>query len=164
MTEYFGGWVRAAALMAVICGLALMLTPRGRAGAVLKIVCVLVMIFSIIRPIMSRAMPSLSLNIAQYRQQAQEITNQTRQQEANLNRSIIERQCAAYILNKAQSMGVEAAQVSVLAKWSEGGCWYPYEVSLGGRASPQVKNSLRAVIAGELGIPAERQSWSDENG
>ncbi len=164
MTELLGGWVRTIAAVAIICSAALMLTPSGKAKSVLKIVCALVMVFSVISPLMNKKLPLLSMDIAQYKQNAQEVIAQAKEEETKLNRTIIEEQCAAYILNKAQSLGIEGINVSVSAKWGDEGCWYPYEISILGEVISADKNRLSNLIAGELGIPAQRQNWGSNNG
>ena len=76
-----------------------------------------------------------------------------------LNRTIIERECAAYILDKADALGLAVSSAAVTARWSEEGFWYPWESRAA--CSESDRETLSAVIEAELGIPAERQSWEE---
>jgi hypothetical protein len=62
-------------------------------------------------------------------------------------------------LDKADALGISAADAAVTARWSEEGFWYPWESQVscpeGGRAA------LSEAIEAELGIPPERQSWEE---
>ena len=55
---------------------------------------------------------------------------QGEQYSKNLNRTIIEGECRAYILDKADETGTELAEVTVTAEWSTDGYWYPHEVRI----------------------------------
>ena len=76
-----------------------------------------------------------------------------------LQRTVIESELRAYILDKADALGISAADAAVTARWSEEGFWYPWESRVscpeGGRAA------LSEAIEAELGIPPERQSWEE---
>ena len=76
-----------------------------------------------------------------------------------INQTIIERECAAYILDKADALGLAVSSAAVTARWSEEGFWYPWESRAA--CSESDRETLSAVIEAELGIPAERQSWEE---
>ena len=76
-----------------------------------------------------------------------------------LNRAVIEEECAAYILDKAAQCGVSLADAQVTLQWSTDGYWYPYAVRL--VTSGAAENSrLAQTIEADLGIPRARQEWS----
>ena len=80
----------------------------------------------------------------------------------NLNRSIIEDKCRAYILDKADEIGAELSEVTVTAQWSSDGYWYPHEAEIVSSAADDQKSRLSDYIQTQLGISISDQNWSDE--
>ena len=76
-----------------------------------------------------------------------------------LQRTVIESELRAYILDKADALGLAVSSAAVTARWSEEGFWYPWESRAA--CSESDRETLSAVIEAELGIPAERQSWEE---
>ena len=99
------------------------------------------------------------VTVAEHGDAARAVAEGAGEEADRLNRTIIERECAAYILDKADALGISAADAAVTARWSEEGFWYPWESRVscpeGGRAA------LSEAIEAELGIPPERQSWEE---
>ena len=76
-----------------------------------------------------------------------------------LQRTVIESELRAYILDKAAQCGVSLADAQVTLQWSTDGYWYPYAVRL--VTSGAAENSrLAQTIEADLGIPRARQEWS----
>ena len=76
-----------------------------------------------------------------------------------LQRTVIESELRAYILDKAAQCGVSLADALVTLQWSTDGYWYPYAVRL--VTSGAAENSrLAQTIEADLGIPRARQEWS----
>lgn len=69
---------------------------------------------------------------------------------------LIEERTAAYISDKAKALGLSVA-VRVETKTGDGGVPAPWAVRLTGTES----EALASYIEGELGIPRERQVWSE---
>lgn len=152
-------WLRALVGSAVFCALALALCPEGRPKRVLRAACGVVMAAALLSPVVELDMQALPEAIARYGEAARAVADGAEEEADRLNRTIIERECAAYILDKADALGLSASEVSVTARWSEEGFWYPWECRVscaeGGRAA------LSRAIEAELGIPPERQSWEE---
>lgn len=162
--DFAGNWVRAIAGASMICAAAMALTPSGRTKGVLKLVCGLVLVIAMIEPLMKGGLDSLSLDISEYRRQADEITGSAEIKENGLSRTIIEDELGAYILDKAAELGIPMEAVAVALQWGESGCWYPYEVRLTGRPQLREKELLEGCIEAELGVPRQRQYWSEYEG
>lgn len=76
-----------------------------------------------------------------------------------LQRTVIESELRAYILDKAAQCGVSLADAQVTLQWSTDGYWYPYSVRL--VTSGAAENSrLAQTVEADLGIPRARQEWS----
>ncbi len=70
---------------------------------------------------------------------------------------IITEQCEAYILDKADSLGLT---LQVQVQLSQDDSLHPESITLLGVASPYAKSVLREYISDSLGIPEEKQIWS----
>jgi stage III sporulation protein AF len=159
MMDGLGAWIKGIAGAAIICGAALAITPKGRVREVLKVLCGLLLIVAVVSPFIGAGLDGFSIDLARYRQQADSITGAAEKEQTNLSRTIIEREVNTYILDKAQSLGIEDMVPAVVLKWGDEGFWYPYEVDLKTDAGGVAKGSLTAYIEGELGIPESRQHW-----
>ena len=76
-----------------------------------------------------------------------------------LNRRLIEDRCRAYILDKADSIGVPLCDAAVLLTWSTEGYWYPTGAVL---TVPEQQGSSAAVeeiLESDLGIAPEKVEW-----
>lgn len=76
-----------------------------------------------------------------------------------LQRTVIESELRAYILDKAAQCGVSLADAQVTLQWSTDGYWYPYAVRLV-TAGAAENSRLAQTIEADLGIPCARQEWS----
>ena len=161
MTEFAGSWVRAIAGAALICAVAFALTPKGKVKSILKLICGIVLICAIVNPVINKNLPDMSMDMSKYREQADEITNNAKDTKNSLSRTIIEDKLKAYILDKAKSYNAQLDSVSVSVKWGDDECWYPYEVSLTASIGEKEKQLISNAIEADLGIPKERQYWSD---
>ena len=96
---------------------------------------------------------------ARYGEEARRTAEGGQEEARELNRSVIEAECAAYILDKAEALGLEACEAAVQADWDAEGFWVPRRCSV--RRTGGYDAALSAAIEAELGIPAERQEWGE---
>ena len=72
-------------------------------------------------------------------------------------KAIIEQEFAAYIVDKADQMGVVCtAQVACQA--GEDGVFLPQSAQVVGNFSPQQRETLAQMLEEELGLPRDRQT------
>ena len=160
MTEFLRDWILGLTGTAAFCAVAMLLTPKGRVRQVVQLLTGLLMALALLRPLLRPELTELSLNLSKYRAQAEALTETGEELRQSLDRSIIEGQTEAYILDKAQSLGVTLRGAKVSVQWSTQGFWYPTEVALQGNYDA----ALSRLIEAELGIPALAQRWTtDEN-
>lgn len=165
MADIFGQWLHAVTYTGVVCSIALMLSPDGRVKNALKILCAVAMCAAIVSPLSELDFDAYSKAMARCKLDAEQYADQGEQYSKNLNRTIIEGECRAYILDKADETGIELAEVTVTAEWSTDGYWYPHEVRIASGADENQRAKLSDCIQTQLGISAENQDWSDgENG
>ena len=158
MTDIFSQWLHAVIYTGIVCSIALMLSPDGRVKNALKILCAVAMLSELDFDAYSKAMARCRLDAERYAEQGEQYSK-------NLNRTIIEDECRAYILDKADETGTELAEVTVTAEWSTDGYWYPHEVRIVSGADENQRAKLSDCIQTQLGISVENQDWSDgENG
>lgn len=162
MTEILAQWVKGMAFAALIGSVAMIITPRGKVKSVLRIVCGLALLTAMISPFLGLTAGDVGLDVSRYRANADRIAGEASQKAGELNRTIIEDRCGAYIMDKAATLGIEDFSVSVLCRWSEEQYWYPYEAELGGRPTVQQKNLMSAYLESELGITAQGQHWTGD--
>ena len=101
--------------------------------------------------------------MAQYRSEGEAFSKNLEEENDRLLRLIIEEETSAYILDKGGDIGIGHLEVSVSAKWSDDGYWYPSGVEIASNASESQKKELMRCIEAELGIPEEMQTWSTED-
>lgn len=164
MSELLSQWVRTIAAAALISGVAMAITPKGKVQRILKAVCGVLIVIAIIYPLTDENSEEISMNLSEHRTSADEILKGVEESNMNLSRSIIEEELEEYILDKAVEMGELGLSADVGSKWHEDGYWYPYQVELLGDCQLANRNKISIIIETDLGIPFERQNWDNYEG
>ncbi len=143
---------------ALFSSLALAFCPKGGPRQVTAFVCALLCALALAGPLLELDMESLGIGLAEYREQAAQIAAEEEEEAKRMQRTYIEQECAAYILSEAEALGLSPTELRVSAQWDSGeGLWYPWEAELG----LAYHGELSRRIEGELGIPKERQRWTE---
>ena len=161
MAEALRAWLNAVIYTGVICGIALMITPGGRVKKALTVLCGAAMCVAFISPLAGIDLDGYSETLAGFKLEAEAFAAQGESYSKNLNRTIIEDECEAYILDKAEKLGVQLDEVEVLAVWSDEGYWYPSEAAIKGSLNQDQRERMSAYIEAELGISTDKQQWSE---
>ncbi len=151
-------------LVSVICAAVAVAVAENAApaGSMKKLVSMtggLILLVLLVQPL-SGLEPELFL--PEYGAYAREIQQRQEELEAENTQAlqtIIEREIAAYISDKAAELGVEC-RVTVRCRTDEAGVPQPYSVTMDGPVSEE----LRSWIEGELNIPKERQVFHGTEG
>ena len=157
-------WILCLCGTALLCSVAMALTPDGTVKQTVKLVCGFAVLLALLGLFKGFAYPDFSAYISEYKSSAGHVTEEAVETASKSTRFIIEEKCAAYILDKAASMGVGIENASVTARWSDDGYWYPVSAKMGGSFKEEEKLSLSGVIEAELGIPPDEQIWSTDDG
>ena len=146
--------------------IAIAITPNGRVKKAVKLICGFAVILSVLSGFTDFDFSFYSRSMADYRAEAERMIADSQEEMSYREREYIEAECEAYILDKANALGLQCENVSVTLNWSEEGYWYPVSVQLDARGEAGVEYQLSKCIEAELGIPSEQQIWSgtDENG
>lgn len=159
MLTFLRSWILTIIGTALICGVVRALAPEGMGKKAVSVVCGFVMLGAVLG-IRGGDVGTPEGYFEGFTAEAEEFARRAREEGTTQTRFIIEQKCEAYILDKAVRMGITVSEVSVTARWSEEGFWVPAECTIAG----EMDAALAAVIASELGIPVERQTWGTYNG
>ena len=160
MTDWIRDWILGLTAAALLCAAALELCPKGPVKGVTRAVCGLVLALAMLHPLLRLDSAAWALHMAEYRARAEELTGAGTALPERLDRTVIERELEAYILAKAEALGVPLRSARVTLRWSAAGVWTPVAVTLEG----PWQAALSDWIAAELGLPEEAQTWRDDEG
>lgn len=154
-------WLRTVIYASLFCALALSLTPEGRVKTAERLICGIVILIVTFMPLFSFNYESYASFTAKYAQLGKELSESGRDKTLKLNRTLIEDELCAYILDKAKNSGISIYDVSAELAWDDEGYWYPISVAVSGSFSQSEYEKLSSLIEAELGIPEENQSWTE---
>jgi hypothetical protein len=160
MTEALRSWVIGIAGAAMVTAVAMTVTPEGKVKKMVALICGLMTMVALIKPISGLNFRDFARNIASYQNIADGISSDAVSADEKLTRLIIEDKTASYILDKGKTLGMTDLEAQVTAAWSEDGYWYPSGVRLETNADKEMRDKLGQSIAAELGIPPEELIWS----
>lgn len=148
-------YVLSVATAGILCGiLKSILGEKGAAGGAVKLICGLFLAFTVIRPIANVHLSDFALFTSSVSQDAQEAVSRGESLARESRMDIIKAETEAYILDKAKALNVIIqAEVTV----SDEGI--PEGARITGQWSPYARVQLAQVLAEELGIAKENQTW-----
>lgn len=142
---------------AVICAVVkLLIDQKSAPGAVVKLIAGLLLTVTVIGPITNIQFTDLSKYIEDFTLSADAAVETGTAYAAENTAVIIKGRTQAYILDKAQLLGADV-QVDVIL--SDESVQRPCSVVVTGNLSPYAKQKLISIIAQDLGIPEENQTW-----
>jgi stage III sporulation protein AF len=160
MTEALRSWIVGIAGAAMVTAVAMTVTPEGRVKKVVSLVCGLMTVIALIKPVVGFDYGSFSEYLARYKNEAESFSADIEDTNENLTRRIIEERSEAYILDKGKSLGMTDLDASVQLSWSVDGFWFPSGAALKTNADAEKRQELGRAIEAELGIPSEELNWS----
>lgn len=142
---------------ALVCGIVTKLIHKGTLGALMKLLTGLFMALTVVSPLLQLrldGMKDVTLDIQYAASDAAAVGENLAYQELE---TIISGQTRAYILDKAEALGLTLeVQVKVAGEPYP----VPVGVSLRGNVSPYARDVLTDYIAENLAIPVEAQKWN----
>lgn len=146
--------IAAAAVICVIVGN--LISDKTPNGQILKLLCGILMTITALTPVLDIGFDhitdyfgALTVDADRY------VANGTSASQSSAA-AIIKSQTEAYILDKANTMGLE---IAVEVQLDESKNQIPCSVIITGTASPYTKSRLGSYITQTLGIPEENQRW-----
>lgn len=142
---------------AILGALLRKIAPEGGAGRGTRLGAGLLILLTALGPVGNVDLVSAAENLAQGGYVGGFSTESIQETSNQLLEELIIQSAQAYILDKAQALGVTVeAEVRTVR---QNGYPIPWSVRLKGEASATEREKLCDMIANDLGIPAERQEW-----
>ncbi len=158
MTEAVKTYLLSVAAVSLLLALIQAILPNGAAKRTATMAGGLLVILAVLSPLAKLDYDSLARSIARIQIETEALETGVSVGNRELMADIISERCQAYILDKAEEMGV-MLQVEITV--SQGtGYPYPTEAILRGTVTETQRSILTAYIADDLGIPAESQTWT----
>lgn len=144
-------------IAAIICAISGVLLPENTAvGRISKLLCGILLVVTIVSPLLNVSFQKVSDYISDFTASADiwvEEGNETARTQID---AIIKEKTEAYILDKANQMGL---QIAVEVSLDENNHSIPSSVTVSGSISPYTKEVLSDYIATTLDIAKEKQIW-----
>lgn len=154
--------IRALCAISVLCGVLFRLTPEGATRKAMSFVCSIVILACVVDGIRGLKLDVYAVQLSVNREREQEFLIRAEETRDALDRLVIEREYASYIMDTARMLGIPLQSAEVLAEWSVEGVWAPYSVQLFGSPETGDRQLLMERIQADLGIPMERQEWIED--
>ena len=156
-----GGYIMRLSAVAILCAIASALTEKdGAAGKLVKLMASVCMVIAIVQPVLGLQPHSVGAIFEGVSHQAQQaVADGEKVATERLKESIISR-FQAYRLDKAEPYG---ADLTIEVTLSDGELPVPVALTMRGSCSPYARQRLSELIARELDIEQEAQTWIVEN-
>ena len=150
-------WLLSIIAAGLVLSILYALLPKGRLRPIVRTAGGVVLMLVILRPLTELDLEGFAVSYDDYAREIRELTEQYRAADTAELAAIIERETAAYISDKAATLGLTVT-ARVETETGEDGIPIPSAVEVDGPRSPE----LETYIAQELGIPPERQVWNGQ--
>lgn len=155
-----GECVREVCMLSVLFGVLLAVTPEGSIKRISAAVCSAALITAVLSSVKETELSVYREEVARSRERSASITQNAQDSTQRLSRLVIEHECEAYIIDRADSIGISGLSVKVSARWSGEGFWLPESAVLSAACEEGKKALLGEILETELGVAKERQTWT----
>ena len=149
-------WLSSIAAVTMLLTVTQMLVPEGTLRKIAGFIGGLLLLAALLQPLRGADLSWLGLDLSDYSAAIEDREAELASAEKDALAAIIAERTAAYISDKADALGVQAA-ARVETEPGEDGVPIPVSAELEGEQSAE----LSAWMEQELGIPAERQVWHE---
>lgn len=154
--------IRELCALSILFGVIMGIIPEGGVKRITGILCSAILIIVVLTPIKSIDIDSYALLLTQYREQEAQLTARADEINSRLNRAVIVEEYEAYIMDKAEELGIDVKEARVEVQWSTEAVWVPYSVSVTANADISLRRVFEDKLMAELGIPQERVKWQGD--
>lgn len=154
-------WLLGITGAAILAALADGLMPEGGVKQVGRLVCGLILLAAILRPLGGVEVTNLYGQWEYDKQQLQQRTRQLQEGADEQMKVVIEQQLAAYSMDKAAQLGV-VCQVKVCCEPDGEGAFLPVSAQVSGIVQPEQRQILEQILTGELGIASQALTFQGE--
>ena len=170
MIDGVRSWLLGIVLTSLAGGLARQLVPQGKEQAMVRLVSGLLLALAILRPLAGGGWEGLELAAGSFNLQSEAQAERYRKNQQEALSAIIAEKTEAYILDKADRLGLRCT-VEVVVAAGENGIPLPDTVTAGESGIPlPVSAAIRGAYSPalaecmeeEVGIPAQEQIWLED--
>ena len=141
----------------IICAIIHAFALKKNAGtSIIKLLCGIFFAITVIAPLKEFKLDDIANKIDVLYSDAQEYTNEGILSAAVERKAIIKKQTEAYVINKAESIGLDI-QVSIQISTQD--VPIPEKIEITGSASPYKREKLNNFISQDIGILKENITW-----
>ena len=160
MMELVRQWLLGVACTALILAVADSLAPDGSVKKICRLAGGLALMLAAVSPLLRLDSGALGDMLEEY-QAAVRGYEETLEAQNNLfYQTVIEESAAAYIVDKAEEMGI-FCQAEVTFSYDENGVPCPWEVTARGDWTDEAREALERLLEDDLGVPTQRQHYEE---
>lgn len=160
MTELIRNWLLGITCAAMVLAIAECIAPEGNIKRVCRLAGGLVLLLAAINPVAKLDTEDLNRLSCHYRVETEAYSEELTRQQEILYESIIAEECAAYILDKAEKLGIDC-RAEITVAW-QAGVPQPHTAIITGMWTAQQQEVLCGIIESELGIDRALQYYEEK--
>lgn len=157
--EWIRQWLLGVTCASLIAALADGLMPKGAVRQVGRLVCALVILCAVLRPILRLELLETGRLMSDIEDEVEGRYLLLEQNSDQMLKTLIERECGAYIVDKAAGLDVEC-RVQVECIRSDADVWLPHSARIVGQMDGEQQKALTALIQSGLGIAPDRLMYT----
>ncbi len=152
-------WILSVTAAAAAAAIAESITPKGSVRKIVRLLGGLVLTVAMLQPVLRLDGETLRGILTRYRVEAGVADMDIGIDNMRIMKSVIEEQTGAYILDKAESLGIHC-EVAVTAQVQDGAeLPVPYCVTVTGTFTQEQREALTRRVESDLAIAPERQTY-----
>ena len=160
MTGLVRQWLLGVTCTALVMAVADSLAPAGSVKKVCRMAGGLALLLAAVSPLLRLDSGMLADVLEGYRAQIQSYEETLAEQNHLFYQTIIEENTAAYIVDKAEELGI-FCQAEVTYSYDESGVPCPWEVTARGDWTEEARETLERLLEDDLGVPPQRQHYEE---
>ena len=160
MTGVVRQWLLGVACTALVMAIADSLVPVGSVKKVCRMAGGLALLLAAVGPFVRLDSGMLSKALEEHRALIQGYEETLAEQNNLFYQTIIEQSAAAYIVDKAEELGI-FCRAEVTFSYDEDGVPCPWEVTAWGDWTDEARAALERLLEDDLGVPPQRQHYEE---
>lgn len=151
-------WIIGITCAAMVVALAETLSPKGPVQKVGRLTGELLLLLAVLQPLAGWKGVDMDGLMSKYQAEFQSYSSSLEAENKNLIKEIIAEKTGAYIVDKAAELGFSCS-AWVETQPDDNGTPIPWSVEIRGNYTAVQREALTQMIAADLAIPAQRQSY-----
>ena len=148
--------MRSVICAALVCGILTDMSAKTSFEKLIRLLCSVFLAVTVVYPLIRYRFPGWNVDMSIFQPGDEDAVAQGEKIYFQSIASIIRTETEAYILKEAKSIG---ADLTVAVELDAGNPPAPESVTIRGNFEASVETTLSQLIADELGIPKEHQTW-----